>query len=129
MAKKKDNDTGIKTAAEERIEELSRMTMDELNKEFLRAKKNEIGSKKQKKDHHELTTLKEKIKEYRSANETDAMKKMKEDLKLAKAEIDEAIKEDIEDKKALESGFNNQIKEFVKEQKIILKIIRQRENY
>lgn len=130
MARKnKDSDTGIKTAADERIDELSRMTIEELHTEFLKAKKNELGSKKQKKNDHTLTALKDKIKEYRSTNETDEMKKMKEDLKAAKAAVDEDIKDDIEDKKALESGYNGQIKEFVKEQKNILKIIGQRENY
>lgn len=129
MAKSKKYDDGLETQEDARIKELMGMTVEELNSEFLKAKKNEIASKKQKKDHSELNALKDKIKEYRATNETKEMKDMKEALKIAKQELDSEIQEDIEDKKALESGFQSQIKSFVKEQKIILKIIRDRENY
>lgn len=126
MAKKKSG-YKYKMLKPDDYETLKGLQENELEKEFVRARKNEQAAKKQKKEDLDLEEINEKIKKFRLENTPKKVKELQEEIKEIKKEVDEDIRDEIEDRKALSEGHNNLIKEFTETQKAILEILRSRE--
>lgn len=126
MAKKKSG-YKYKMLKPDDFDRLKGLTQEELEKEFVKARKNEQAAKKMKKDDQELEAINTVIKKHREENTPKKVKELQEEIKEIKKEVDEEIQDEIEDRKALSEGHNNLIKEFTETQKAILDILRSRE--
>ena len=126
MAKKKSG-YKYKQLKPEDYDALKGMKESELEKEFLRARKNEQAAKKMKKDDLDIVRLTETIKKHREENMPKKVRELQEEIKELKKEVDADIEDEIKDKQALSKGHNNIIKEFTETQDAILEILRNRE--
>lgn len=112
------------------VDELMSMDEIELNKEFVKAKKNERAAKKQIKDNDELKKLKEAFTLAKGNHpNTQKMLKLKEQIKDLNKEMlaDKEVEGAHLDYKAYKEGFDNTTKGFTERQKAILFILNQRE--
>jgi hypothetical protein len=127
MAKKKVNGYKYKMLKPADYDMLKGMTQEELEKSFVKARKNEQAAKKNKKEDEDLVALNDKIKKYRSENMPKKVSELQDEIKEIKKEVDVDIYDELEDKKALSKGHSNIVKEFTETQSAILEILRMRE--
>jgi hypothetical protein len=124
MARKKKEKFPYKFLRPDQLEELQRMTTDDLIKEHLRENKKLKALKRQKKDDHQIADLKKQIDDHRSSHEDQAqVKELQEEIKELKKSIDLEIADILSDKKDLTKGWNDSIKAHQERADVIFKLI------
>lgn len=131
MAKKsRERKFKTKHMQQHEVDELMGMLEADLNKEFVKAKKNERAAKKQIKDNDELRKLKEAFTVVKGNHpHTQKILKLKEQIKDLTKELlsDKEVEGAHLDYKSYKEGFDNTTKSFTERQKAILFILNQRE--
>lgn len=124
MARKKKEKFPYKFLRPDQLEELQRMSNEELIKEHLRENKNLKALKKQKKDDHQIADLAKQIKKHREEHESqEEVKEMQIEIKEIKKTIDLEIADLLSDKKDLTKGWNDSIKAHQERADVIFKLI------
>lgn len=126
MAKKK-NKSKLKYLRPEQVEELRKMTTDELLLKSHKQQKAVEGQIKAKKEHAGLESLKAQIKDHKErSDDMEKVKKLRSEANELAKEVLAEIEETVENKKALEGGFRDDINREKEMLKIITKLISER---
>lgn len=124
MARKKKEKFPYKFLRPDQLEELQRMTTDDLIAEHLRENKNLRAAKRQKKDDHQIAAWKKQIDEHRAEHEDQVeVKELQNQVKELKKNIDLEIADVLADKRDLTKGWNDTIKAHQERADVIFKLI------
>ena len=124
MAKKKREKFPYKFIRPDQLEDLQRMSNDELIKEHLKESKNIKVLKKQRKDDPQITALTKEIKDHREGHEDmQSVKEMQAEIKEIKKTIDLEIVDTITDRRELSKGWSDTIKAHQERSDVIFKLL------
>ena len=124
--KKEGEKSKYKFLRPEEIQELEKLSLNELVSEYTRNNTNLKAIKKAKKDDFHLEELKVSIKKYRENHLPDEVQQLKNQIKELKAEVDENIKDELEEKKDIEGGYRDSIKSHNEKIDVILGLMDKR---
>lgn len=124
MAKKKKDKFPYKFIRPDQLEDIQRMSNDELIKEHLKENKFMRSLKKQRKEDPQILDLTKQIKEHRENHEDQGeIKRMQEEIKEMKKTMDVEIADVISDRRDLNKGWSDTIKAHQERADVIFKIL------
>lgn len=124
MAKKKKERFPYKFIRPDQLEDLQKMSNDELIKEHLKENKHLRALKRQRKEDPQILELVKEIKDHRENHEDmQAIKEKQAEIKEMRKTMDLEIIDTINDKKELAKGWNDTIKAHQERADVIFKLL------